>query len=143
MRHFLITLFLVPFSLFSVDDISITGTPGVMTISTATAGSDPDDVSDATTTYDISFDSGTRKITGQVDIAIPSNTTLNITLSPPAGATGQGAQSLTTAAKDLVTSISSGSYSSLTITYNFSATATAGTFTTTNRLVTLTIVDTT
>ncbi len=75
----------VTFSVSAINELSVSGNPGTLTISAATAGSAPNSVSDATTTYSITTNESTRKITAAIDVAMPSGTTLTANLVPPVG----------------------------------------------------------
>lgn len=122
--------------------LEASGDPGTLVVSTAVAGQSPDPVSDMATTYDLLDAESGSKITGRLDAPLPEGVTLQVTLEPPPGATGQGAVTLTTTDQDLVTLIESGSYSGLSIRYDFSATVEAGVIPTASRLVTFTVVNT-
>lgn len=115
--------------------------PGVLVIWTAVAGQGPDPVSDVSTTYDLLDAQTGSKITGRLDSPLPAGVTLEVTLEPPPGAVGQGAVTLTTTDQNLVTMIESGSYTALSIRYDFSAGVDAGVIPTASRLVTFTIVN--
>ncbi len=115
----------VTYTISSIDSISVSGNPGSMTINSATAGSNPTAATDATTTYSVTTNNSARKVTGQLASAMPSGVTLSVTLGAPSGGTSAGAVSLTTAAQNLVTGISSVAQGSLTITYSLSATLAA------------------
>ena len=122
------------------DSISLTGNPATLSISTATAGSQPNSVSDTSTTYSISTSTVVAKITGKINTAMPTNTTLKVTLAAPTGGTSAGAIAMTTTAQNLVTAIPKNTIaSSLVVTYNFSATVAAATTASATRTLTLTI----
>ena len=132
---------LVTFEVQSLDEITVSGNPGALIISTATAGGDPDPATDATTTYSVSTNGTNKKITGSIDAAMPANTALNVTLTAPTGGTSAGAVTLTTAAQDLVNGITQLAESGLTIGYEFTATAAAGIVPSSSRTVTFTVTD--
>jgi hypothetical protein len=140
--HYFITtaLLLLPFSLFS-DTLSISGNPGTLTISTATAGSNPNSASDSSTTYNLSTTTGsTRTITGKISSNMPTGVTLKVQLAAPSGATSAGSKAMSTAAVNLVTSIPiNASANNLSITYTFSATAAAAPVASATRTLTLTM----
>ncbi len=131
----------VTFEVQAINEISVSGNPGNLIVNSATAGSQPDAVSDNSTSYAITTNETTKKITGAIDTNMPANTTLQINLTAPTGGTSAGNVTLTTTAADLVTSISQVAESGLTITYTFSATVSAGVVTSTSRTVTLTLTD--
>ncbi len=130
---------LVSFDVQPINEISVSGNPGALSISTATAGSNLADVSDATTTYNITTN-GTKRITGAIDSNMPANTSLKIQLAAPSTGTGQGAVTLSTTAGNLVTAISPVAQSNLSITYTLSASVAAGAVSGT-RTVTITLTD--
>lgn len=119
-----------------VNDISVSGDPAAL-IATATTPA-----TDSSTTYDITTNGAALRITGQLDSALPADTTLTVELAAPAvaGATSSGPVSLTTTAADLVTNINATAETGLGITYNFSALPTAVVGSTT-RTVTFTITN--
>lgn len=129
----------VTYQVAAINEAAISGDPESLIISTATAGSEPDEVSDATTTYAVTTNGNNKKITGRIDSNMPEGTTLKINLTAPEGATSQGDQVLSTMDTDLVTGISKKKGSSLTITYTFSATVEAGVVASDSKTVTLTI----
>lgn len=119
----------------AVNDITVSGDPAAL-IATATTPAN-----DNSTTYDITTNGTGLRITGQLDSALPTDTTLTVQLAAPAvaGATSAGAVALGTTAVDLVTGINATTETGLGITYNFSALATAGVVASTTRIVTFTI----
>lgn len=121
-------------------DITISGNPPPLTISTAIAGSNPTPVTNATTTYTVTnlILSGAR-ITGQLNVAMPTNVTLSLQLQAPSGGTSQGLVALSTTAQNLVTNIPIIALASnLTCTYRLAATAAALPATNLTVIITLT-----
>lgn len=125
----------------AVNEISISGSAPTLTIDAATPGSGPTSVSSSGITYSITTNESDKKITGSIDSNMPTGTTLTANLGAPTGATSAGAVSLSTTDADLVTAISTLSETGKTLTYNFSATAAAGTLASFTRTVTFSIVD--
>ena len=121
--------------------LSVSKNPGVLTIQTAIAGSNPTSVTDASTTYTVSIppSGSTSRITGQLNTNMPAGVTLTINLAS-SGGVSVGAVALTTAAQNLVTGIPKKHTETSGITYTLSATAAAGVIASTNRTVTLTVV---
>jgi hypothetical protein len=122
---------------------TVSGSPAKMTINTAVAGSQPTSVTDAATTYKVQVRSwqGIKKITAQINAAMPAGTTLQLSMVPPVGATSPGPVTLTTVAQSIVNNIANvGTTVTLGITYKFSATAAAGVVSSQSRTVTLTMV---
>lgn len=122
--------------------LSVTGTPSQLTVSTAIAGSAPVAVSNATTTYSVTSNPGTGHfaITASVNTAMPAGVTLTVALAASRG-TSMGPVALSTVAQNVVTTITR-KMSGQTITYSLSATAAAGVVPTQTRQVTFTLINT-
>jgi len=132
----------VTFEVQAINELTASGDPAALTVSTATAGSEPDDASNALTTYSITTNETGKKITGQIDEAMPANVTLTITLAAPTGGSSAGAINISDGTvKDLVTSIDPVAEGGKTITYGLSATVAAGVVASDTRTVTLTLTD--
>ena len=129
----------VTFEVQAIDEISASGDPGALTISTATAGSEPTDATDNSTTYAVTTNGTNKKITGDIDSDMPSNTTLQVNLGAPTGGSSSGDVTLSTTAADLVTGITQRAESGLTVSYTLSATVAAGVVASDTRTVTLTL----
>jgi hypothetical protein len=133
----------VTFQVQAINEISVSGNPAALIVSAATAGSEPDSVSNSATTYAITTNCGAdaKKITAAINADMPSGVTLNLTLAEPTNGTSAGAKSLSTLAEDVVTAIDAVAESGLTITYELSATVAAGVLSSDTRTVTLTLTD--
>ena len=129
----------VTFEVQAIDEISVSGNPAALIVSTATAGSEPDAVTNNATTYAVTTNGTNKKITGDLDVAMPANTTLQVNLTAPTGGSSAGAVTLSASAADLVTGITQKAESGLTITYTLSATVSAGIVASDSRTVTLTL----
>lgn len=129
----------VTYEVQAINEISVSGDPAALIVSAATAGSQPDAATDATTTYSITTNQSNRKITGAINTAMPANTTLSITLAAPTGGSSAGPVNLTALAADLVTGISTLAESAKQISYSFTALTTAGVIASANKTVTLTV----
>ena len=128
----------VSYTVEAVNVIAVNGAPS-LTISSATAGSGPSAAQSAgVATYDITTNEVNRKITAQINSAMPTGLALSITLGAPTGATSAGSVALSATAADVVTGIANVSESGLAITYDLTATAAAAVQSGT-RTVTLTI----
>ena len=115
----------VNFTVQAINQISVTGSPS-LTISAATAGSNPNSVSDNTTSWAVTTNESNKKITAQLNSDMPTGLTLSASLQAPAGATSAGSVALSgTVATDLVTGITQKNASGLTITYTLAAAPTA------------------
>lgn len=122
----------------AISRISVTGGAQSLTITTATAGSQPTDAT-ASVNWAITTNQTNQKVTASLDAAMPANVSLSASMAAPAGATSAGAVSLGTTAADLVTGISTLAQAGLGLTYTLSATAAAGVVASTSRTVTYTI----
>jgi hypothetical protein len=126
--------------------IATSGNPGALTILDGTAGTDAlSSVSDNSTTYSITQNvASTVKITANLDAALTSGYALTIDLASSKG-TSAGAVDISNAtsgsAVDVVTAISKGADAGQAIGYTFSALASAGTLSSTAKVVTLTITN--
>lgn len=129
----------VTFEVQAINEIATSGDPGALVVSAATAGQQPDAVSDSSTTYAITTNETNQKITAALDAAMPAGVTLTIQLAAPTGATSAGAVTLTDSAADVVTGITQVAESGLGITYTLTADVTAGVLASDDRTVTLTI----
>jgi len=126
----------------AINEISVSGEPVTLAVTAATAGSQPDSVTDDTTTYAITTNGTDKKITGAVDPAMPTGVTLKINLAAPTGAgTSSGDITLAITSADLVTGITQVAETEMKITYTLSATVDAGVVASDTRTVTLTITD--
>jgi hypothetical protein len=130
------------FGAATADDITVSGNPGPLIISSATAGAALAPVTDATTTYHIITTSGAKKITGHITTAMPANTTLKVHLTAPSGATSLGVVTLAVTSKNLVTGIANlMNVSGLGISYEFDATVGAGVISSATHTVVFTIAE--
>lgn len=129
----------VTFEVQAINQLSVSGNPGALTISTATAGNAPTSATSASTTWAITTNESNKKVTAAINSAMPAGVTLTLTLTAPGGASNS-AVTLGTVAQDAVTGISKLNASGLTVTYGLDATTAAGTVASTTRTVTLTIM---
>jgi hypothetical protein len=132
----------------SVQKIAVSGGAVTLTIANGTAGNNTlTSVSDASTTYSITHNSGTAlRITANLDAVLAAGYTLQINLAPGTGmGTGAGTVDISNAtsasALPVVTAIPRGADAARTITYTFGATASAGILAPTVRTVTLTLTN--
>ena len=135
-------LLLASGSAVAAQTILVSGNPALLRISSAVAGSQPTAVTNATTTYTVvtPVPNRTYNITAQLNSPMPVGTTLEITLAPPPSATSLGPVALDATARNVVLGVRRNLTSTQSITYRFSATTAAGVIPSTNRLVTLTIL---
>ena len=128
----------VTFQVNAVNVVAVAGTPS-LTIATATAGSAPSSVTDATSSWAVTTNQSGAKITASLSAAMPAGLTLSANLGAPAGATSAGLTALGTTAVDVVTGITKVAQGSLGLTYQLDATAAAGVVASATRTVTYTI----
>jgi hypothetical protein len=126
------------FQVSAINQVSVTGTPS-LTINAAVAGSAPTLVTATGSTYSVTTNQSTAKITAAIDVAMPSGVTLSTTLTAPSGATSAGLKGLSATATDVVTGITKLNQAGLAITYQLEATALAGVVSSATRTVTYTI----
>ena len=127
----------VTFQVDAINQIAFSGSPSLV-VNTATAGSAPT-AATANATWAVTTNQTGSKITASIGSAMPAGLTLQVNLAAPAGATSAGAQTLSTTAVDVVTSITKLAQSALSVSYSLAATAAAGVVSSTSRTVTYTI----
>jgi len=112
----------------AINELAASGNPAAMNVTAATAGSEPDAVTDTSTSYAITTNCATdgKKITAVLDTVMPTGTTLKITLAAPSGGTSSGEITLTASAQDVVTAIDGVASSGHQISYELDATVAAG-----------------
>jgi hypothetical protein len=127
----------VTFQVDAINQIAFSGSPSLV-VNTATAGSNPS-ASTSAASWAVTTNQTGSKITASIGSNMPAGLTLSVNLAAPAGASSAGAQSLSTVAVDLVTSITMLAQGALGVTYTLDATAAAGVVASTSRTVTYTI----
>jgi hypothetical protein len=127
------------FQVMAINELSVSGNPAAMIISSATAGLAPNPAFESSTTYAITTNETNRKITGAINSAMPSGLALAAIVVNPTGAFCTGYQFITTAPVDLVTGISTVNQSGIVIGYIVGATSAAGVVPSSTRTFTLTI----
>ena len=130
----------------TVYKIATSGNPGALTITTGSAGNNAlTAVTDGSTNYSVTQNYGaTVKITANLDAALPAGYTLQLNLASAKG-TSAGAVDVSSttpaSASSVVTGISMGADANQAITYTFGANASAGTLTSTAKVLTLTLTN--
>src|SRR5216117_3613034 len=127
----------ITFQIDAINQIAFSGSPSLV-INTATAGSNPTSAT-AAVTWAVTTNQTGAKITASIGSNMPAGLTLSVNLSAPAGASSAGAQSLSTTAVDLVTSITKLAQAAIGASYSLDATLAAGVVASTTRTVTYTI----
>ena len=128
----------VTFAVNAINQISATGSPS-LTVTTATAGSQPTDATDGSSTWAVTTNQSNAKISASIPSPMPAGLTLSVNLVAPDAAASAGLTALGTVAVDLVTSITKVAQSGMTATYQLSATAAAGVVGSGTKVVTYTI----
>ena len=129
----------VTYEVQAINEMSLSGNPAALVINSATAGSAPDDAVNSATTWAITSNETNRKVTGAIDLNMPTGVTLSVNMAAPTGGTSAGATALSSIAKDLVTGVSTVQESGLGVTYTLSATTAAGVVASSSRTLTYTI----
>lgn len=133
------------FSVAAIARITVSGSPAPLSITAGTPGTDAlTPVSNALTTYSITHNSNTPlQITAALDANMPSGTKLEISLVSSKGSGGSTVDITSAAATavPVVTSIARGADAGRSITYTFSADASAGAMSSFARTVTLTLTN--
>jgi len=120
----------ITYQILPINEIWVSGDPPALVVNSATAGQQPGEATDSTTTYGFSTNTWDipKKITGKINESMPDSTYLKVNLSPSWGANSGGDVTLTTEPKDLVTGIYDPGDPdwNLPITYKFGAAVEAG-----------------
>ena len=122
----------------AINQIAMSGSPSLV-VNSATAGSPPLSVTDATGTWAVTTNQTGSTISGSIASAMPSGLTLSVNLAAPSGGTSTGLQAIGTTAVALVTGVTKVNASGLTMTYQIDATTAAGVVSAATKVVTYTI----
>lgn len=129
---------LISFSISAINQIAFVGSPS-LTVNVAAAGSAPTSATNATSSWAVTCNQSTAKITASIPTVMPAGLTLSTNLAAPAGATSAGYKALSTVAADVVTGITKVAQGAMTVTYKLDATPAAGVVASSSRIVTYTI----
>jgi hypothetical protein len=129
----------VTYQVAAINQVAVTGTP-TLVVNSATAGSAPNAVTDATSTWAITTNGTAMKVTAAINTAMPTGVTLEADATAPTVGTSAGFKSLSTTATDVVTGITQVAGSALTLSYRLTATLAAGVVASASKTVTYTIV---
>ena len=130
----------VTYEVQAINQISVSGNPSALVVSSATAGGAPTSATNNSTTWAITTNETNKKVTAAINTAMPTGLTLSASLAAPTGATSAGSVALGTTAADLVTGMSKQNQSGMTITYTLDATSAAGVVSSSTKTVTFTVV---
>lgn len=106
-----------------INAISVSAGSVTLTIATATnPGSNPDAVTNASTTYSLTTNGSSKKVAAELSAAYAAGIELRLSAAAPTGGASTGPQLLGTTAMDLVTGLTRVSASGMPLTYGASAT---------------------
>lgn len=131
----------VTLNVSAVNALSVSGNPGTMIVNSATPGSEPAAVTNALTTYAYSSNGTNKKITGALNQGMGSNLTMEVQLAAPTGGSSAGYVSMSTTSQNLANGITKRNESAKTVTYRFTARVAAGVLSSTQKTLTLTLID--
>lgn len=133
----------VNYSVAAINELDITAASVTLAVSTATAGAQPSQAT-ASTTYGITTNEASKKITCNLDTAMATGLTLKVTAAAPTGATSAGAVDISAATAlapaTLVTGITKVAASGLALSFTLDATVAAGVVASSTKTLTMTIV---
>lgn len=121
----------------AINELSLTGGNITLTINSATAGSDPDDATDATCTLAWTTNEASKKVTVVSSLASPTYT-LKVEATGVSGGTSGGQLTVTNSAQDFVTGVAT-TTGGCTLSYTAQATAALGTGSDVHTTVTYTV----
>jgi len=75
----------VTYAVSAINEISVSGNPAAMTVNAATPGSAPTTVTDSSTTWAVTTNESTKKITAAINTDMPTGLTLTANLTAPTG----------------------------------------------------------
>ena len=129
----------ITYTIGSIDSITVSGNPGLLLVSAADAGSQPLAATDFSTTYAVTTNNSSMRISGSLAMAMPTGVNISIELVAPSGASSSGSTLMATTPSDLVTGIGPIAQGNLTITYTLSVYANAAPVSGASNTVTYTI----
>lgn len=130
----------VTFAVNAVNRISVSG-PATLNVTSATAGSEPDDAVSSGLTWAVTTNGTNMKVTGALASAMPTDVTLSANLAAPgASGTSAGTVALSTTAANLVTGMSKVAASGMSLTLSLHALVSAGTVSSTSNTITYTVL---
>ncbi|MFH1453562.1 MAG: hypothetical protein ABIH00_06250 [Armatimonadota bacterium] len=129
----------VYFEIDAINEISF-GVDATLTIDNAGAGSEPNrDNSDQY--WSITTNETAKKLTVQINAAMPSSTFLEVSTSIPTGGQPMGSKTLTTTAQSLITSLETVAQSNISYAITLDADVAAGLPADGSRIITWTLTD--
>lgn len=131
----------VTYEVQSVTLLNLSGSASV-TINSGTAGGGLTDATDSSgVTYAITNNAGSnsKKLTGKINTAMTSPTTLSVNVTAPSGASSTGYVELTASDQDLVTGIDDVDASGIAIAFKLHTTVAAGVVASATKTFTMTV----
>jgi hypothetical protein len=113
---------------------------GPLTITTATAGAQPNAATGSTAYSAALFFTGQMRVNARLDVNMPANTTITVKVSAPSGGTSLGPVMLDTTPRDVVIAATPAFFTNVTLFYTFRGTVAAGVLPITTRTVTFTLL---
>jgi hypothetical protein len=131
----------VSFEVTPIHAIAVSGDPAPLVINTASAGSEPDDAIDSSTTYSFTTNYRGSVILASLDSDMPYGVTLSVELAVPTGyGVPEGYVPLSGSGQPVVFALDAGCWSGLAIGYKLHAPAEAGYNGSDSRTVTFTLM---
>lgn len=128
----------VTFAVDAINQIALSGSPS-LTISTATAGSQPTSATSTGATWAVTTNTTNAKVTAALDSDMPAGLTLKVNVAAPSVGSSAGAVALTAAGVDVVTGVTKVAESGMAVTYTLDATVAVGVVASGTRVVTYTV----
>ncbi len=116
----------VSFEVTPIKALAVSGDPQPLVINSASAGQEPDDAIDSSTSYSFTANYGNTVIFASLDSAMPLGVTLSVKLAAPVGASSEDYVALSSDDQILVFGLDAGTASNLGIWYKLHAPAEAG-----------------
>lgn len=107
-------------SVSEINAISVSGNV-TLNIASATAGSNPDPDADVSSTYNVTVNGASKKLSGSLDVLFSAGISLDALLTAPTGGTAN-VRTLSTTNQDLITGFGLVAETGLAITYTASVT---------------------
>jgi hypothetical protein len=132
----------VNYEVQAINELNIDGASVTLTVNTATAGAQPNQVT-TSSTYDITTNcaADAKKLTAAINADMPSGVTLTLNLTAPTNGTSAGDVTISSTPADVVTAIDAVAEANINMTFKLDATVDAGVLAPNNRTLTLTLTD--
>src|SRR5919202_4428721 len=84
----------VTYEVQAINQISVSGNPSALVVSSATAGSAPTSATNNSTTWAVTTNETNKKVTAAINSNMPTGLTLSASLAAPSGGTSAGSLAL-------------------------------------------------